>query len=76
MSRRASRRRCVRHVFGDIEHREERLGASVTAHLFRAECSCGWSTPWWGSVIALVGDTHAHRHARRRGSTVGAGGCA
>lgn len=57
-------RRCARHAFGDIAH-EDRPLAGTTVAVFRAECACGWSTPWWGSVVALLADVHAHRYARR-----------
>lgn len=57
-------RRCVRHAFGDVAH-EDRTIAGHTVAVFRASCSCGWSTPWWASVAAIVADVHAHRYARR-----------
>lgn len=53
-------RLCTRHAVGDILHATQAAGT-----VFRAQCSCGWSTPWWSSVIALLADVHAHRYPRR-----------
>ncbi len=57
-------RRCVSHAFGDITHEDRTIGGRAVV-VFRAECSCGWSTPWWASVVAMLADVHAHRYARR-----------
>lgn len=53
---------CVQHAFGDILTRESRMGP--VRCLFRVECLCGWSSPWWASVASLIADVHAHRHRR------------
>ncbi len=61
--RAGARRLCTAHHPGTIQTR---------GSTYRAECSCGWSTPWWGSLLSLLSDVHAHRYPRRGARRLGA----